>query len=174
MSGARRDGAPRRLAAWDDRDRILSQAECAAIVERIERFTRGGGDTETRVQSWWAGELRWARNRVSLAGDRRDIVVQVMRTIRGAQGMAATNQLDDVSLEATVRAAERAAHLGSTDSRDFDEPRPPFTYAKTAIWSDVTYGRTAPERGAAARALIDPAEAAGMLSAGYLAVRAET
>jgi predicted Zn-dependent protease len=163
-----------RLIRLDDSRRILSREECEAIAQRIERVASAGGETEVRVQSWWAGELRWARNRVSLAGDRRNIMVQVLRTVWGAVGSATTNQLDDVSLEATVRAAERAAWLGIAAPRDFEKPRPPFEYAKTTIWSDVAYGQTAPERGAAARLAIDSAEAAGMLSAGYLAVRAQS
>ncbi|HEX6534035.1 MAG TPA: metallopeptidase TldD-related protein [Gemmatimonadaceae bacterium] len=173
MSTTPRDVSSHRWSARDGGDRILSRAECAAIADRIARFARGGGDTEVRVQSWWGGELRWARNRVSLASDRRDIVVQVVRTIRGAKGIAQTNQIDDASLEAAVRVAEREARITPTTPRDFEMPRPAFDYAKTMIWSDATYDRTAPERGAAARALIDPAEAAGMLSAGYLGVRAE-
>ncbi len=164
--------------AWltrpEDSRRILSREECMSVAERVKRIASMDGGTEVRMESWWAGELRWARNRVSLAGDRRDIRLQVKRSIRGADGSAIINQLDDASLTAAVEAAERAARLRIPEPRDFEKPRPPFEYAKALIWSDGTYNETAPERGALARGLIAPAEAAGLLSAGYLAVRAET
>jgi predicted Zn-dependent protease len=163
-----------RLIRLDDGQRILSKAECETIARRIRGFAEGGGDTDVQIKSWWGGELRWGRNRVSLTGDRRNIRVEVVRTIRQASGAAATNQLDDVSLEAAVRAAERSAKLLRPSSQDLEKPRPPFTYATPAIWSDTTYNQTAAESGQAARALIDPAEAESMLSAGYLEVRADT
>jgi predicted Zn-dependent protease len=51
-------------------------------------------------------------------------------------------------------------------------PLPKAERPKTAIWSDATYAVTPEARGEAARALIAPAEAKGMYSAGYLEMRA--
>ncbi|MBX6333526.1 MAG: hypothetical protein IRY91_16890 [Gemmatimonadaceae bacterium] len=163
-----------RLIRLEDSDRSLSKAECEAIAQRIFGFARGGGETRVEIGSWWNGELRWARNRVSLASDRRDVRVRIDRLVadRGL-GSASTNQLDDVSLEAAVRAAERAALLYGGRPRDGaqppvpDPPRP-----TTAIWSDATYNLSPEVRGELARALIGPAKAKGLLSAGYLEVRA--
>jgi predicted Zn-dependent protease len=163
-----------RLIRLDDGQRILSKAECETIARRVKGFAEGGGDTYVQISSWWAGELRWGRNRVSLAGDRRNVAVYLNRTIRRALGVAFTNQLDDVSLQSAVRAAERSARFLPTGPQDLEKPRPTFAYATPAIWSDATYDQTAPESGQSARALIDPAEAEAMLSAGYLEVRAET
>ena len=61
-----------RLVRLDDSHRILSREECDAIAKRVFSFAQGGGETRVKISSWWQGELRWARNRVSLAGDRRD------------------------------------------------------------------------------------------------------
>jgi predicted Zn-dependent protease len=163
-----------RLIRLMDSQRMLLREECERIAQGVRSFARGGGGTDVKVASWWHGELRWARNRVSLAGDRRNGGVSVRRVLRGAGGEANTNQLDDISLEATVRAAERAARLNITYPQDFQLPAPPFEYPRTAIWSDATYDQTAPARGEAARALIDPAESARMLSAGYLQVSGAT
>jgi predicted Zn-dependent protease len=157
-----------------DGQRILSRAESEAIATRVTSAAHGGGETEVSTESWWAGELRWARNRVSLAGDRRNVIVTVRRTVQEANGTASTNQVDDESLQATVRAAERAARFGFRRLPEFEVPRPSLPYPTTTIWSDATYDQTAPARAEAARALIDPAEAADMLSAGYLEARAES
>ncbi|MBX6331209.1 MAG: hypothetical protein IRY91_05120, partial [Gemmatimonadaceae bacterium] len=112
-----------RLVRLDDEHRILSREECAAIAKRVFAFARGGGETRVRITSWWHGELRWSRNRVSLAGDRRDISVYISRgqPFSAERGIAMTNQLDDVSLESVVRAAERSRMLA-----DYNHPAPAF------------------------------------------------
>jgi predicted Zn-dependent protease len=156
-------------------DVVLSREECRAIFERAKAFSKGGGDIDVSMESWWQGELRWARNRVSLASDRRNIGVVVSRTIEnGGEGRAGTNQLDDASLEAVVRAAERISRLGARMGRGlgFLPPLPEYERPGGAIWSDATRGLLAETRGEIARSLIAPAAAKGMVAAGYLEVRA--
>ena len=170
-AGARGD-EPARLA---DGDRILSRVACDEIFARVSAMARGGGSTAISISSWWHGELRWARNRVSLASDRRDNTVIVGRTIEnGTGGSVKTNQLDDVSLEAAVRAAERISGMGSEMGRGvgFYPKLPEYERPPGTIWSDATYVPATEARGAVARSLIEPAAAKGMLSAGFLEMRA--
>src|SRR5687768_6390087 len=98
-----RHDAPTRLA---DPERTLARAECEALFQRARAVAKGGGYTTVFVSSWWQGELRWARNRVSLASDRRDNELLVLRALEnGRPAYVTTNQLDEASLEAAVRAA---------------------------------------------------------------------
>ena len=158
-----------------DSQRFLSETDSRAVAERVFPFARGGGETRVQVGSWWQGELRWARNRVSLASDRREVVVTIVRVVAGGPGYATTNQLDDVSLESAVRAAERSADFSRAEpSSQYDAPPPVYEYPKTAIWSDATYGLSTEARGELARGLIDAPESKGMLSAGYMEMRART
>lgn len=168
---ARGDG-PARLA---EGKRVLSREECDEIFRRVSALARGGGDTKVELSSWWQGELRWARNRVSLASDRRDDSIVVHRTIdNGQPGAVSTNQLDDESLESAVRAAERASGMGSRMGHGvgFYPKLPEYQRPEGAIWSDATYDLTTERRGEIARSLIAPAEGKGLYSAGYLEVRA--
>ena len=201
---SRRTGGPIRLL--DESRRILSSDECDAIAKRVRSFARGGGTSLVRISSWWNGEMRWARNRVSLAGDRRESMVTISRRLSGGSAQVTTNQLDDASFEAAMRTVERAARYGrrvrpdatldaapNADAANADAENakaqtdeevndateanaalvpPKFEYPKTAIWSEATHGLPVAERAGVARALVEPAEAAGMLSAGYLEVRA--
>jgi predicted Zn-dependent protease len=170
-----RRAEPKRLLA--DEERVLTKAECEAIAHRVFAFARGGGETQIQIGSWTNGELRWARNRVSLASDRRDMTVEIHRIVPNVGGGSAiTNQLDDESLEATVRAAERLAQTSHAPTRQRPgfPPLPVPTYRETAIWSDATYSATVEARGELARALIEPAEAKGFLSAGYIEMHAGT
>jgi predicted Zn-dependent protease len=171
MSDRMRGPTDRLIRRVDDH-RFLSLEECDAIAQRVKSFAQGGGETGVGIAGWWKGELRWARNRVSLASDRRDLTIRVSRTIDGGAGGVTTNQVDDVSLAAAVRAAERSAG-GQSIYRDLAVPPPLFDYPKPAIWSDASYNVTTEERGQVVRELLDPAEAAGMLSAGYLEVLAQ-
>ncbi len=156
--------------------RILSREDCQAILERAHALAEGGGETEVLISSWWQGELRWARNRVSMASDRRNLSIQVRRTLpAGAQGAAQTNQLDDASLRGVVHAAERASGLRAKHGRGvgYYPELPPYDLPSGApIWSDATYALDSEARGATARGMISPAEAEGFQAAGYLEVRA--
>ena len=166
-----------RLIRLQDSQRILSRQECDAIFKRASGFAKGGGDTTVEISSWWQGELRWARNRVSLASDRRENTVTVHRAVqRGVTGRAQTNQFDDFSLEAAVRAAERVSRLDAQGGKGlgFTPPAPKYERPQSAIWSDATYDLTTESRGEIVRALVGPAEAKAMLSAGYIEVRAGT
>lgn len=155
--------------------RILSEADCRAIYDRVRGFVRGRGETFVAVSGWWQGELRWARNRVSLASDRRNIQVVIARGIsQGGFAPVITNQTDDASLEAAVRAAERIADRSNwTHGRNlgFEPPWPDDKPVPTAIWSDATFDLTTEARSAVAAKLTEAAEAAGMSSAGYLETR---
>jgi predicted Zn-dependent protease len=167
-------GRSDRLIRLADDARILSESDCEAIAKRVFAFASGPGETRVNLMSWWNGELRWARNRTTLASDRRDLRLEIWRDVGVGRGNVSTNQLDDVSLESAVRAAERSAVLAPIVRRPplTNPPLPHPDRPKTAIWSDATYAVTAEMRGEAARALIAPAEAKGMQSAGYLEMRA--
>jgi hypothetical protein len=167
--------APKPNAWVPENARILSREESESIVKRVFALARGGGQTSLWVLGWWSGELRWASNRVSMASDRRDILISITRTLApGGDGGAATtitNQMDDASLEGAVRASEWRAARSSTNEPD-DMERDPIdaAFPATKIWSDATYDATAETRARLVGALTSGAEAKGMLSAGYLEV----
>jgi predicted Zn-dependent protease len=167
--------APIRLV---DSDRFLSQDDCDTIARRVFALIRGDGDARVTISSWTQGELRWARNRVSLASERRDISIQIARRRVAGDAewqTATTNQSDDVSIEAAVRAAERSSAIKNYRgglASPFEPPIPDLPRPNPSIWSKGTYGVTTEMRGEVARALIEPAETKGMLSAGYLEARA--
>jgi len=156
-------------------DRFLSEDECDTLVAQLTGFAQGGGATLPRITSWWQGELRWARNRITLASDRRDVGITVTRVLTGGRGgTVVTNQRDPTSLAAAVRVAERQAVEGGGFSPGlaFEPPLPKLERPKTTVWSDTTYQLTTEARGEVVRALVAPAAAQSMLSAGYLEVRA--
>lgn len=154
--------------------RLLSRVEMNRIVQRVmSGVTDPTTGTKVEITGWWNAELQWARNRVSLSGDRRDITITVDRFIAGNWGRTTTNQLDDVSLEATVRTAERAAKIfprNEIPQMPLEAPVLPSPAVK--IWSDATANITNEQRANIAKQLTSMSEDRGFLSAGYLEMRA--
>jgi predicted Zn-dependent protease len=154
--------------------RIISKAEGERIIERVLSFTSGGGKTSVYVIGSWTGELKWARNRIALSSDRRNVMVVIRRRVTAMLSGMSTNQLDDVSLQSMVKAAERQSN-GRPRSWGIDDvpiEAPVFELPNPKIWSDATYNNTAQQRTEIADVLMEEAEAKGMLSAGYLEMRA--
>jgi predicted Zn-dependent protease len=152
--------------------RFLSEQECASLAKQVAAVAVGGGSTNVFISSSWTGNLRWARNMITTCGDVRDNYVGVDREIRGAEGAASINQIDQVSLEAAVRRAER---LLIQMSEDLESPLyTPYTepYQSPKLWFDTTYKLDADARAAAMRELVKPTVDAGMLAAGYIQVAA--
>jgi predicted Zn-dependent protease len=162
---------PLSLQVLDEAPRYLSKDDCVALGARVLPMAVGGGETWISLRSWWSGAVRWARNHSIGASDRRDIYVSVTRTVHRASGSVGTNQIDNASLQAAVRTAERIMryHPYSPDGT-VDVPVH-VSYANPTIWSDATFDLSSAARGAATRALIAPAAKAGMVAAGYLEVK---
>ncbi len=153
--------------------RILDSETVQRVAQKILDSTRGGGETRVAIQSWWNGELRWARNHATLGSDRRDINVRVTRAVNGSVGSDVTNQLDALSLEAVVFSAERGAAFSLKRTIPLYEIAPPVRPSPTTrIWSDDTYNLLADQRGVLARTLIEYAEPQSLVSAGYMEIRA--
>jgi predicted Zn-dependent protease len=155
---------------------ILSREEMEHIIMRVRGYMQGGGDIGVHIYSWWNGELKWARNRATLACDRRNLTISIARSfLSESSGTVNTNQVDDASLEAAVRAAERIAKVRSERGRpstwqNVDAPELPIP--NPTIWSAATDELPEDQRGAISLTLMQDAEDRGLFSAGYLEVRA--
>ena len=159
-----------------DRRGFLSEAECQDIITRLTRFAVGGGDTTAIIQSTWTGNVRWARNQISTSGDVRSDHVVVIRNLGGAKNiMVVINTTSDAALLAAVRRAERLARLeaphleADLTHRYHLEPQ-----THPALFDEATYQLDARQRATVARTLTQSAVAAGMLSAGYIEVSANS
>jgi predicted Zn-dependent protease len=156
----------------EDDNRFLSSEACKALAERVIGMARGGGDTTVIIRSQWTGNLRWARNRATTAGDTRDHEVLVYRVVNGASAGVRFNQLDDASLAAGVRRAERLSTVLPEALERITDPPPLGPYSTPPLWSDATWHLDAAARSAAAAPLVEMARAKGLLSAGYIEVSA--
>lgn len=155
--------------------RMLTPALIDRIINRVMDSISGEDKvTSIAISGWWNSELKLSRNRVSLAGHRKDLRVSVTRLISGASGTASTNQLDDLSLKSVTEAAERYATI--MNGRMLDGglvlESPQLDIPDMPIWSDSTYALPASEINDVVVLLANESEKNGMLAAGYLEVRA--
>jgi predicted Zn-dependent protease len=160
------------------RPRFLSEADCHDILTRLHRLKNGGGFTAVTILSYWSGNVRWARNEISTAGEVSDNWIEIHRIMDGATGSVMVNETTDAALVAGLRQAERLATLSPASQDEILEGRRPFDllpHAETPqLFSEVTYQVDANQRAGAAIALAQRASTAGMLSAGYIEVSAHS
>lgn len=152
-------------------ERFLSQEGCRDLVERIQRLSSGGGELFVHLNSRWTGNLRWARNEIISAGDTTNHTIMIRRSHDGASAYMQINRLDDDSIRAALAEIEREMRFKST-SQYSSPQRKSEKYLETNLWSDATFNLDAAARADLQRQLVEPALAAGLLSAGYLQVSA--
>lgn len=163
-----RRGRPRPLLA---RERFLSPEACRDLLARVTRMCPSGWDISIHVRSRWSGNVRWARNAITTAGDTTNPVCTITTSHRDRSARFALNRLDDAAVESAIARIRRRMDL----QRPIDEPgglRTSETYVETDLWSDATYELEAERRAAIQRELVEPARAEGLLSAGYMEVAA--
>lgn len=141
-------------------------------MERASGFAVSGGETQLSIESTWSGNLRWGRNRISTSGDIRNNDIWLTRSVRGSRARVSVNQIDDRGMHAAVRRAERFVLMNNEDPPNAPHKLAPEVPTSPDIWSDSTYNLEPEARAQISRLVIEPAQAAGMLSAGYMQVAA--
>lgn len=148
----------------------MGREECEALAKRALAMATAD-ETRVTINSGGRGNTRFAVNQISTAGDNYDATVSVRSTFGKRTGVVNTNKLDDASLKAAVELSERLAKLSPEDPEAMPELGPQ-TYAVAGGWSDSTASLDPSARANAARAITEPARAAGFISTGYLETRA--
>lgn len=149
---------------------MMSREETERILSRLQEIRNHKGSYRFMVSSALGSDIRWARNRASMTSNRRTVQIYVGCEIGGQRSSAVTNQIDDISLEGVVRAAERGS-LRRADRRATDVPLevPELgEIPKVLTWSDRTINRTVEESAKVVEQAAALAEERDLLSAGYI------
>src|ERR1700712_145828 len=89
---------------------ILSKEEAQALLKKVMAFSKAD-ECEAGLNGSEGGNIRYARNAVSTAGDISTLSLGVSSTFGKRTGSASINEFDDKSLEKVVRRAEELAQL---------------------------------------------------------------
>lgn len=145
---------------------ILTESEARAVVEAVLDASSADA-TRVDVGSRDGGNVRFANNGVTTAGQVVDATVRVTATFGARSGSASTNATDPDALREVVARAERAARLAPEDP-EYVPPIEPVDYPGVDAWSEVTAGWGPGHRAEAAAAAIAEAEAKETTVAGFL------
>ncbi len=146
---------------------ILSKEDAKKILEKVIGFSKADG-IEATLTGNDGGNIRYARNSVSTAGEDSNVSLAVQSYFGKKSGSATINEFDDASLEKAVRRAEELAQL-APENPEFMEPLGQQTYGPDSkTWSDATGKITPDYRAQAAADSINPATKKDVTAAGYL------
>ncbi len=145
---------------------IFSKEEAKQLLEKVIRYSKADG-CEANLNGSNGGNIRYARNSVSTAGESSDVTLAVQSYYGKKSGVATINEFDDASLEKVVRRSEELATL-APENPEFMEPLAQQTYGESKTYVEATAKITPEYRAQAAANSINPAAAKDVTAAGYL------
>jgi len=145
---------------------LLDEAQARELLTRVLALSKAEA-TAVNVGGSEQGNIRYARNTVSTAGQETNQSLGVTASFGKRSGSASTNEFTPESLAACVRRAEELAKLAPEDP-EYMAPLGPQTYRATPAWHDRTAGITPEDRARIAAASIGPAKTAKCVAAGFM------
>ena len=145
---------------------IFSKEESKKILEKVIAFSKADA-CEVNLNGTNGGNIRYARNSVSTAGENSDVTLIVQSNFGKKSGVATINEFDDASLEKVVRRSEELAKL-APENPEFMEPLPQQAYGESKTYFESTAKITPEYRAQAAANSINPAVAKDVTAAGFL------
>jgi predicted Zn-dependent protease len=145
---------------------ILSKEEAQAILKKALSFSKAD-ECEVSLNGSEGGNIRYARNAVSTAGDMSSMGLAISSTFGKKTGSATINEFDDASLEKVVRRSEELAQLAPANPEyvSLEEPK---TFAESITYNPVTAAINPDIRAEAVRKSLEVAKAANLEAAGFL------
>ena len=145
---------------------LYSEEEAKKILSRVVHYSKADG-CEAILTGVSSGNIRYARNSVSTAGESMDATLVVQSHYGKKVGTATINEFDDASLEKVVRRAEELATL-APENPEFMEPLPQQKYGESKTFSEPTAKITPDFRSESAAKSINLAKSNDVTAAGFL------
>jgi len=145
---------------------ILKQDEAQALLKKVLAFSKAD-ECEVSLKGREGGNIRYARNAVSTAGDISTITLTINSTFGKRTGRTTINEFDDASLEKAVRRAEELAQLAPEDP-EYMPLQGPQTFKDSITYVPATAAITPDTRAAAVAKSIQVSKDAKLEAAGFL------
>ncbi|GGG94358.1 MULTISPECIES: TldD/PmbA family protein [Pedobacter] len=145
---------------------ILSKEEAQAILKKVIGFSKADS-CEVSLSGSDGGNIRYARNAVSTAGQISTMSLGVSSTFGKKTGTATINEFDDASLQKVVKRAEELAML-APENPEFMPPLGPQTFAESNTYNAKTAAITPDTRAEMVGKSLSVSKAAGLDAAGFL------
>jgi len=145
---------------------IVTEKEAKKILTKVLSFSKAD-ECECNLNGQLTGNIRYARNTVTTAGEVSDLTLSVQSTYGKKVGVTTINEFDDASLEKVVRRSEELAKL-APDNPEYMQNLKPQKYSKMNTYFDST-AKVDPEyRAKAADDGITPSKKNKLVASGFL------
>jgi predicted Zn-dependent protease len=145
---------------------ILSKEEAQAILKKVIGFSKADF-CEVGLNGSDGGNIRYARNAVSTAGQISTMSLGVSSTFGKKTGSATINEFDDASLQKVVKRAEELAML-APENPEFMPLLGPQTFEESNTFNAKTAAMTPDTRAEMVGKSLSVSKAAGLDAAGFL------
>jgi len=145
---------------------ILSKEEAQAILKKVLSYSKADA-CEVSLGGSDGGNIRYARNAVSTAGQISVMSLAVSSTFGKKTGTATINEFDDASLQKVVKRAEELAML-APENPEYMPPLGPQTFAESATFNEKTAAITPDTRAEMVGKSLSVSKAANLEAAGFL------
>ncbi|OON71167.1 TldD/PmbA family protein [Hymenobacter sp. CRA2] len=145
---------------------MLSKDEAQTILKKVMSFTTAD-ECEANLNGTTRGNVRYARNTVSTAGNTDNVSLAVQCWFGKRSGVATCNQFDDATLRRCVQRAEEIARLAPEDP-EYMPRLGPQQYLTAPSFAQSTAGITPDFRAKAAGDSIALCQEKKLTAAGYL------
>lgn len=145
---------------------IITEEHAKKLLKKVIAFSKAD-EVECNLDGQIGGNIRYARNTVSTAGEQSDLTLAVQSTFGKRTGVATINEFDDASLKKVVRRSEELAKLAPENP----EHMPIFgkqNYSSSKTHFDSTASVTPEYRAQAAENSIKPSKEKKLISSGFL------
>src|SRR5437868_3596403 len=123
---------------------ILSKDEAEQILKKVVGFSKADG-IQASLNGNDGGNIRYARNSVSTAGEDSNVSLAVNSYYGKKSGTATINEFDDASLEKCVRRAEELAKL-APENPEYVPLLEPQTFKESKTFVPATAAITPDDR----------------------------
>lgn len=145
---------------------ILSKEEAQAILKKVLSYSKADS-CELSLSGSDGGNIRYARNAVSTAGQISVMDLAVSATFGKKTGVATINEFDDASLQKVVKRAEELAML-APENPEFMPLLGPQTFQESATYNAKTAAITPDTRAEMVGKSLQVSKAANLEAAGFL------
>jgi predicted Zn-dependent protease len=150
---------------------FLTEAEARELTRRALAMS-SADEARVNLSSGTASNTRFARNQITTTGEVANASLTVSSAFGRRVGASTTNRFDDESLRRVVEMSERLARLAPEDPEYVGQLAEQSYPSVEAPWFESSAGLDAARRAAAVLEVTEEAQRRGLVSTGFLPVRA--
>lgn len=145
---------------------ILNKEDAQALLKKVLAYSTAD-ECEVSLSGVEGGNIRYARNAVSTAGDTNTLTLAIRSVYGKKSGTATINEFDDASLKKVVQRAEELAKL-SPENPEYMPMRGPIDYKESKSFIPATAAIQPDTRAEAVAKSIKVSKDNKLESAGYI------